>query len=284
MEALLLTLEWVVINVHLRKDVRKRVMNLSENNKVSEYKVNPKMADSGLLACIPQTGRCPFDCEDCFFQSGRSYLEPLDENLPNIPPDELRLTHVIRVNDGFDSSVDMAYVLSETCHYPMKFYNTRNPKDLEVFEDPVVLTINPDKMTDTDYVILDNIPKNLMFVRFRVNLWNLEMCESAVKYYSKHQVPIVLTFMAYFTSTFPEQWKLEEARPHEVGYIWRKRTLNSYWAITTAGFEFVMEPYRRNKWVSSCGKIEGELGDTHCRFCGNCLREYFATKERLNNG
>jgi phosphate starvation-inducible PhoH-like protein len=39
--------------------------------------------------------------------------------------------------------------------------------------------------------------------------------------------------------------------------------------------------YKDNKWVHSCGKIEGELGDTHCRFCGNCLREYYATTERL---
>jgi len=39
--------------------------------------------------------------------------------------------------------------------------------------------------------------------------------------------------------------------------------------------------YKYNKWVYSCGKIEGEKGTTACRHCGNCLREYFATCERI---
>jgi len=43
----------------------------------------------------------------------------------------------------------------------------------------------------------------------------------------------------------------------------------------------VMANFKHNKLVSSCGKIEGEKGDTKCRFCGNCLREYFATMERI---
>jgi len=49
------------------------------------YKENPKTKGSGILCAIPQTGRCPMQCSDCFFQSGRSFLEPLDENLPNMP-------------------------------------------------------------------------------------------------------------------------------------------------------------------------------------------------------
>jgi hypothetical protein len=66
-------------------------------------------------------------------------------------------------------------------------------------------------------------------------------------------------------------------------YIYRKRTINSYWAITTEAWELVMRRYKYNKWVHSCGKIEGQKGDSHCRFCGNCLREYFATMERLRS-
>lgn len=53
------------------------------------YKENPKTKGSGIIACIPQTGVCPNKCEDCFFQSGRSYLEPLEENLPNMPTVEM---------------------------------------------------------------------------------------------------------------------------------------------------------------------------------------------------
>ena len=48
------------------------------------YKENPKTKGSGIICCIPQKGTCPNNCEDCFFQSGRSYLEPLSENLPRV--------------------------------------------------------------------------------------------------------------------------------------------------------------------------------------------------------
>ncbi len=47
------------------------------------YKENPKTKGSGIISCIPQKGVCPNKCEDCFFQSDRSYLEPLGENLPS---------------------------------------------------------------------------------------------------------------------------------------------------------------------------------------------------------
>ncbi len=50
-----------------------------------DYKENPKTKGSGIICCIPQTGLCLMKCKDCFFQSGRSYLEPLEENLPNMP-------------------------------------------------------------------------------------------------------------------------------------------------------------------------------------------------------
>lgn len=47
------------------------------------YIENPKTKGSGIVCAIPQTGVCPIGCEDCFFQSDRSFLEPLDENLPS---------------------------------------------------------------------------------------------------------------------------------------------------------------------------------------------------------
>ena len=53
------------------------------------YIENPKTKGSGIITCIPQEGICPMKCDDCFFQSGRSYLEPLDINLPNMPDLEL---------------------------------------------------------------------------------------------------------------------------------------------------------------------------------------------------
>lgn len=237
------------------------------------YKENPKTKGSGIICAIPQKGTCPNKCEDCFFQSGRSYLEPFKENLPNMPTVEMAKGRIVRVNDGNDSNVQRKRVIEATRDYEMKFYNTAIPKNLDEFDAPVVLTVNPGKMTDSDAYLFDPIPITLMFVRVRVNAWNLDLVGKAVEHYSKREVPVILTFMAYFEGKIPEG--------HEGKYIFRKRTLNSYWAITTAAWEEIMARYKYNKFIHSCGKIEGEKGTTACRYCGNCLREYFATMERI---
>ena len=139
---------------------------------------------------------------------------------------------------------------------------------------PVVLTVNPGKMTDTEFYMKDP-PPNLMMVRFRVNMWNLELCDKAVKYYSDHQIPVILTFMAYYTQPIPKTF--------EYAYEYRQRTINSYWAIKRVYWKQIMKRYEDNRYVYSCGH-DGDHkdgGDTHCKFCGNCLREYHVTRERL---
>lgn len=239
------------------------------------YIENPKTKESGIICCIPQTGVCPNGCEDCFFQSGRSYLEPLDKNLPNMPEPTHGKPVVVRINDGNDSNVDRVRVIDTTSgKYPMRFYNTAIPKDLGGFPGPVVLTINPGKMTDTQWHLVAPIPKNLMYVRFRINAWNLSLCDEAVKYYTKNGIPVILTFMAYHD---------EDRIPlvHRSHYNYRKRTLNSYWAITHGSWNWIMTRYNLNPLVHSCG-TEGIPGGSACRNCGNCLREYFATMERMN--
>jgi len=240
------------------------------------YKYNPKLKDSGIISCIPQSEPCPLKCEDCFFLGGRSYLEPLSENLPNMPTLEQVGHRVVRVNDGGDSSLG-GEVRYDTGKYPLRFYNTSlDSFPMESFVEPVVLTINPGQMTDLGFYKLDPIPPNLMFVRFRANIWNLNLATRAVSYYSMREVPIVMTFMAYFhTSISPI---------HKHFYEWRKRTTNPYWAITREGwakimYRFISHPLY-NKWVYSCG-TEGKDGTSLCRFCGNCLREFYATKERM---
>jgi len=226
------------------------------------YKENPKTKGSGIICAIPQTGTCPNECEDCFFQSGRSYLEPLEENLPNMPSQLQADGKVVRINDGNDSNVRTKDWIIDTDKYPMKFFNTAIPDELEKFNpDPVVLTVNPMHMTDNDAHLID-CPENLMFVRFRANMWNRSLASKVVDHYSICEVPIVMTFMAYFNKPLEIQNRFYDF------YTYRKRTLNSYHAITTNGWETFMEPFRYNKWVYSCGKIEGEKGTTACRHCG----------------
>src|SRR3989344_96569 len=205
------------------------------------YIENPKTRGSGILCCIPQTGVCPINCPDCFFQSGRSFLEPLTENLPNMPEVKLAAGYVVRANDGNDSNNQRQLVMAAVQQYPERFYNTSIPWDLEKFDAPVVLTLNPGLKTDELVVLLDPIPKNLMFVRVRVNTWNLELVDQAVSHYSAASIPIVLTFMAYYT-------------------------------------ESILARYEGNPLVYSCGKDANTFA---CSRCGNCLREYFATRERM---
>ena len=236
------------------------------------YKENPKTRGSGILCAIPQTGTCPNKCDDCFFQSGRSYLEPLDENLPNMPrcpEDFINGNSIVRVNDGNDSNVRKQHVENMVSRYQHKFYNTAIQK-LD-FDAPVVLTVNPGKDTDARFAEIKDVPKNLMFVRFRVNTWNIKGAAACIKYYSGKSVPIVLTFMAYHdASSIPIS--------HRVFYPERKRTLNSYFAITTSAWRGVMKQFEDNKYVYSCGR-EGVASG--CKFCGNCLREYFAARCRM---
>lgn len=238
------------------------------------YIENPKTKGSGIVCAIPQEGKCPNRCADCFFQSGRSYLEPLFQNLPNMPDPEWMGDRVVRVNDGNDSNVDREKVVFNTAVYRHRFFNTCIPK--LNFSDPVVLTINPNEMTDMGWHCIAEPPKNLMFVRIRTNRWNVtSVVERAIAYYTGKGVPVVLTFMAYHDEgSIPERYRSD--------YEFRKRTTNSYWAITHHAWLDEMDWHLDRPLVHSCG-TEGIEDGTLCKNCGNCLREYWATQERLGN-
>ena len=242
------------------------------------YIENPKTKGSGVICAIPQEGTCPNECADCFFQSGRSYLEPLDENLPNMPSQEEASGRIIRINDGNDSSVQKDLVITETQQYADKFYNTAIPKDLGSFPGPVVLTLNPGEMTNLNFhkLYTDPFPDNLMFVRFRANTWNIWLLKKAIEYYThidaSRKIPVVVTFMAYYNETIP--------KGHQRNYTYRKRTLNSYWVIHPNDCASIMQEFWRDSYVYLCGK---DAMTFSCQRCGNCIREYYNTKERMRN-
>lgn len=237
------------------------------------YKENPKTAGSGIICCIPHSTKCSVGCKDCFFQSGRSYLEPLEDNLPNMPEPSIAEGRVVRVNDGNDSNLQRVVVLKSTEHYTDKFYNTAINSGLDVFKSPVVLTVNPAKYTDTHFNrATEPVPANLMYVRFRANVWNISLLEEAVEYYcNRNLTPLVITYMAYHDlEDIPEEYQ----RFYEL----KKRTLNEYYAINQAGWDYVYHRFQNNRLVYTCGKDP----NTHaCSRCGNCIREYYNTKERI---
>lgn len=228
---------------------------------------------SGIVCVIPQSSKCPVGCSDCFFQSGRSYLEPLEDNLPNIIQEEYVGSHrVVRVNDENDSNVDRNKVIEDTRKYPLKFFNTSIPKDLGNFPSPVVLTLNPSAMTDHNFHKIKEFPKNLMYVRFRTNMWNLGVLSEAVEYYTvRNKVPLVITFMAYYENSIPEEFS--------DCYEFKTRIINSYWVIKKEFWKECIKPYEDNELVYTCGKDH----KTHsCSRCGNCIREFFNAKERVD--
>ena len=237
------------------------------------YIENPKTKGSGVVCAIPQTGVCPVGCHDCFFQSGRSYLEPLDENLPNLPPISITRGKIVRFNDGNDSNVQREEVEKVAARYDAVFFNTSMPKKLAEFMKPVILTVNPGKITDTRAHLVDPCPSNLMFVRVRTNTWNLELVDSVIEHYTERKVPVVLTMMAYYGETIPSG--------HQENYTFRKRTTNSYWVITPQAWDNIVARYKSDSLVYICGKDANTHG---CKYCGNCLREYFSTVERCNGG
>ena len=239
--------------------------------KMPEYIWNPKTQGSGIVTCIPQTGTCPNNCEDCFFQSSRSYLEPLDKNLPQIPPKNFAEGRIVRMNDGNDSNVQRELVEKTAQQFKDYFFNTAIPKDLAQFSGPVVLTVNPGKMTDTSFHKLDPpIPDNLMFVRVRTNAWNLStIVDPVVKYYTSQGVVVVLTFMAYYRINLPSNFA--------DFYVWKKRTLNSYWCLTAEAIANIEDTYQQNPLVCTCGR----KGQYSCSLCGGCIREYYNAKERM---
>lgn len=235
------------------------------------YKENPKTKGSGIVCAIPQSGTCPMGCADCFFQSGRSYLEPLSENLPNVPDAETAHNRVVRMNDGNDSAHEMEKVIKCANKYQFAFYNTSCHNLVSELPGPTVLTINPAGITDSDFNELRPIPRNLMFVRFRANTWNVDLLDAAVGFYTGRDIPLIVTWMAYYSQPIPDACSKY--------YEWAKRTTNPYWVIRRETAKQIMDDYADNPYVYECGY----KGTHQCGRCGNCLREYFATMERLRH-
>lgn len=224
------------------------------------YKENPKTKGSGIFCVIPQSEPCRIGCKDCFFMSGKSYLEPLAENLPNLPPPKQNV--VYRINDGNDSSMDIDTVLKVSAVYPMRFYNTSLTYNLYRFDAPTVLTVNSDPKTDIEFTKCDS--DKIMYVRFRTNTWNFAgLGKECIMWYAERKIPIVLTFMTYSN-------REDIPLVHRDFYERAIHVENEYWCIKKDKEKQIMDfckasPYA--KFVHACG--------TRCKDCGNCLKLYF---------
>jgi len=229
-------------------------------------KRNPKQEGTCLYDCVPQSGKCPMNCNQCFFnREGAFYTQT-----PSVPTLYDVGDGIVRMNCGHDSNIQKELVLETAKVYPKVFFNTSIPNF--DFPGPVVFTANP---KEEGSVYLADTPKNLMFVRLRVSATNLPYIKAAVNYYTGRQVPVVLTFMSYYTKE-PE---VSPAMKNLVGvcYEWKVRHINSYWCPTKAFIKYVMGIFSDNRLVSMCSSID----DSYCRACRNCETYYLQTMKRM---
>ncbi|MFC1999187.1 hypothetical protein ACFLXE_00325 [Chloroflexota bacterium] len=218
---------------------------------------NPKLVGSNIIDCIPQTGQCPNGCAECYYNG--AFYRTKDE--PLIPAREETLGKIVRVNSGHDSNLQKERVLEVTKGYPRKFYNTSIPNF--DFPAPVVFTCNG-RATDYTFCHREDVG-NLMHVRFRANMWNLELCDQAAEWYTFRGVPLMITVMRYYSKLAVKDSRLYEHKQH---------ILNSYWCLGVEGHEEIRKRYEDNPLVLMCG-----YPSSYCRDCGHCERLYWEMVE-----
>ena len=222
---------------------------------------NPKHEGSNLYDCRVQTGPCPNNCNQCFYNRPNAYYEDIEQ--PHAPLSEAK-NGIIRMNCGHDSNIERERVIEEAKKYPNVFFNTSIAKF--DFPGPVVFTANP---KEENPVTLVEAP-NLMFVRMRVSSTNLYHIKQAVHWYTqgvggRGRTPIVLTFMAYYNCE----------PSNKINYVWKKRHINSYWCPTPAFMREVLARMKKvgGRLVTMCGTPTSSW----CKDCRNCETYYHQT-------
>ena len=226
-------------------------------------KRNPKQEGSNVWDCIPQVGPCPNNCNQCFYNRPEAFYVPIDT--PLIPTPAEVGNGIVRMNCGHDSNIQRDLVIETAKQYNHFFFNTSIP-DFD-FPGPVVLTANPDE--EKSYVSPWNVlskTNNLMFVRLRVSSSNLDLIRAAVRDWASVDIPVVLTFMAYYE---------DDKVPDKENYEWKVRHINSYYCPKES---FIMDTLHKMKQIAGrnvtvCGRW--------CRDCRNCEMYYWRTLKHL---
>ena len=242
-------------------------------------KRNPKQEGTNLWDCRPQTGKCPLNCNQCFYNRPGAFY--VDINKPNIPTPEEVGDGIVRMNCGHDSNLQRELVIEIAREYKHVFFNTSIPRF--DFPGPVVYTANPMEEKLAYLLTGDEITPNLMFVRLRVSASNLKHIKSAVDWYANWcKVPVVLTFMAYYERNVLEQVlsnnQLEGWTQYDIenrAYIFKVRHINEYWCPTVKLKAYVLNKMQEigGRLVTMCGTLYSD----YCRDCRNCEFYYWQT-------
>lgn len=229
---------------------------------------NPKQIGTNLFDCRPQTGLCPMNCNQCFYNRPGAFY--VDINKPNIPTPAEVGDGIVRMNCGHDSNYQRDLVIETAKQYKEVFFNTCVLRF--DFPGPVVWTANPQEEKPCLLPAISMMANRLMFIRLRVSSNNLAYIKEAVDWFTlTYQIPIVLTFMAYYE---------EGAVPNKTDYEWKVRHINSYWCPTRQFKARVMQIFRDNRLVTMCGTLDSNW----CRDCRNCETYYWQANKRMKMG
>ena len=276
---------------------------------------NPKQVDSNLYDCRPQTGSCPIGCNQCFYNRTAkcskcdgdgvaAFTEPTkgtrlseicsacggtgnisafycDINEPNIPKPLEVGNGIVRMNCGHDSNLERELVIATAGQFRNFFFNTSIEN--YNFPGPVVLTVNgceeePNRVIRPPTIV----PPNLMFVRIRVSASNLGIVHGLVMEWTLSDVPIVITFMAYYDRDVLDV-VMKHKHPFYAGidclYRWETRHANKYWCPTREMKIRTMKSLgiERNRLLTVCC-----LDSEFCKDCRNCESYYWITRRRLD--
>ncbi len=239
--------------------------------------LNPKQRGSNLVDCKPQLGLCSVGCNQCFYNRPGASFVPIKEQL--IPPVERTKRGVIvRMNSVHDSNIAKELVLTVAKKYDRVFFNTAIA-DFD-FPGPVVYTANREEEQMPDMRFLKNLYiDNLMFIRLRVSSSNLNLISSTVKIISEYtNIPIVLTFMYYYTEKPPE-YCTETPSPVPCCYIWKKSHTNENWCATKMLKRYVLK--RMKKIAGDQVTICGTLDSNYCKDCRVCEGYFWIKSKQL---
>lgn len=244
---------------------------------------NPKQVGSNLWDCRPQVGECSVGCSQCFYNRPDAFY--CDINEPNIPDPADVGNGIVRMNCGHDSNLQRKLVIATAGQYKNFFFNTSIPNF--DFPGPVVLTINPcEEEPARAYRPPTITPPNLMFVRIRASASNLGDVHRLVMEWGLADVPIVITFMAYYDKDVFEgvvkhrhsfYGSLKSTDDHL--YEYKTRHINKYWCPTRAMKVRTIKSLgiERNRLLTACC-----FDSEYCKDCRNCESYYWITRRRLD--
>ena len=238
-------------------------------------KQNPKQVGSNLIDCKPQVGKCPLDCNQCYYNRPGAYYG--DVHSQEIPTKEEAKGKIVRMNAAHDSNIDRDQVIAVASEYEDVFFNTaiNNLK----FPGPVVLTANPDE-TKRGFKAPYHVPDNLMFVRLRTSPANLFDVGKAAMDWTLSDILVVLTFMCYSNK---EEMELVD-KPIAMSdscFEYGVTHKNKYWKPTRVFKEYAIKYIRQfigSRMISMCGTLDSNL----CKDCRLCEYYYWITKKRLS--